>query len=507
MTLLHSITHRSVAGMASQGISLSLIQRIGGIALSLILVRILAKEEFGAYGVASTALTWLMTFSGQQFAERSFFTKEGEDPRYDRHLGFTIILHAFLTLIVLALAVAALQLDVYKPAAPLLFFGALGPMLNAPRVIYITSLKRDLDWKRIRTLGLIAFIFVTATTLSLALAGFGAIALMCQIVLVPVPTLIDMVWKRPDLLRPSFNFRGYREALHFGAFRSGGAALDQGRLFFESLFIGGVLGLTTLGLYGRAFGISQLTSGWLSGQMSGIAYPLLSKIQPATKAYRRAAGLLVRFCLWTAAPPAVAVGLSADAAVAVLYGETWLEAIPYVRPLLITVISATFVAAMNVVALGAVGPRFVFLNQMMMFLVTLVGLTIALPMSLVAYAWTLAVGFVLAAAGVVFRLWRARGIDLTDFMKACLPSLVLVALAVTLEKSFFWSRVSTLPHWAVLAISATCSTLIMCVLIRLLDADGLRRAMRFAPQWAQAIAAKLLLLSSTDVKPKEDVAL
>jgi PST family polysaccharide transporter len=501
-----AVTRRSVVGIVTESVTLSLVQRLGGILLSLVLVRILAKDDFGAYGVASTALTFLMTFSGQQFAELSFFIKEDEDPRYDRHFGFTIILHAGLTLLVLVLAIGALLIDAYKSAAPLLFFGALGPMLNAPRVIYMVSLRRDMNWKRIRTLGVLAFLFSSAMTLSLALAGFGAIALMCQVVLVPIPTLIDMARQRPDLFRASFDLSGYRQALNFGSFRSAGLAADQGRLFLENLAIGGTLGLTTLGVYGRAFGLAQLTSGWFSSQLAGIAYPLLVKFEPCTSSYRRAAGLMVRFCLWAAATPAVASALSAEAAIAVLYGERWLDATPFLRPMVIAVMIATFVGVLNVVALGALGSRFVFINQATMFLIAIAGLILALPFSLAAYAWTLAAGFALAAVGVVVRLWRARGIDLPDFLRAVLPPFALAALAAAAGMSGVWDRVSALPHWAELIVSVSTSALTMGLLIRILDAAGLRRALRFAPGRLQKISSRLLFLPLENVSAEPNAA-
>ncbi len=489
-----SVTQAQVVGMISQGVVLGFAQKVGGVVLSLILVRILAKEDFGAFNIASGAIVFLMTFSVQSFAEHSFFVGQDENPRFDRHLGFALILHGAIALLILGIAGVAATFPDYAPAAPLLAFGALAPMLNAPRIIYTVSLSRDLEWKRIRLLGIASFTFAACGTLLFAFAGQGGLALMCQIVLVPVPYLVDMALKRRDLLAVSTNLRGYRESFTFGGLRSAGGAMGQGRPFVESLVIGGAFGLETLGVFGRAFALAQLTTGWLSSQLASITYPILAKFEPRTDAYRRASGLLFRFSCWTVLPPAVAVGFADEAAIAVIYGERWLDATPFFRPMTLTVLSLTIMASLNVIALGAMGARFVFLNQTAVFLLSLAGLALAIPVSLFSYAWFLAVAMFGLMAVMLAFLIRAKALSLSVVMRVVTPCAALVALAIILDLSAYRAMINMLPNWVELIAVSAASALAMVILVRLLDCDGLAEAVRFAPDRMQPLVRRLVML-------------
>jgi O-antigen/teichoic acid export membrane protein len=480
--------------MVSQGVVLGFVQKVGGVILSLILVRILAKEDFGAFNIASAAIVFLMTFSVQNFAEHSFFTGRDGNPGFDRHLGFALILHGAIGLLILGIAGIATTYPDYAPAAPLLAFGALAPMLNAPRIIYTVSLSRDLEWKRIRLLGVASFAFAACGTLFFAFAGQGGLALMCQIVLVPVPYLVDMALKRRDLFAVSTNLRGYRESFTFGGLRSAGGAMGQGRPFVESLLVGGAFGLETLGVFGRAFALAQLTTGWLSSQLASITYPILAKFEPRTDDYQRASGLIFRFSCWTVLPPAVAVGFADEAAIAVIYGERWLEATPFFRPMTLTVLSLTIMSCLNVIALGAIGARFVFLNQTAVFLLGLSGLALAMPVSLFAYAWFLAIALFGLMAGMLAFLIRAKALSLSAVMRVVTPCAALVALAVVLDLSVYRALISMLPHWVELIAASAASALAMIILIRMLDSDGLAEATRFAPEGMQPLIKQLMML-------------
>lgn len=488
------VSRTQVVGMMTQGVVLGFVQKAGGVVLSLILVRILAKEDFGAFNIASAAIVFLMTFSVQNFVEHSFFVGRDDAPRFDRHLGFALILHAAIALLMLSIAGVATMYPDYAPAAPLLAFGALAPMLNAPRIIYTVSLSRDLEWKRIRLLGITSFAFAACGTLLFAFAGQGGLALMCQIVLAPVPYLADMALKRRDLFAVSTNLRGYRESFTFGALRSAGTAMGQGRPFVESLVVGGAFGLETLGVFGRAFALAQLTTGWLSLQLASITYPILAKFEPRTVAYRRASGLLFRFACWTALPPAVAVGFADEAAIAVIYGERWLDATPFFRPMTLTVLSLTIMASLNVIALGAIGVRFVFLNQAAVFLLSLLGLALAMPASLLAYAWFLAIAMFGLMAVMLAFLIGATALSLSAVMRVVTPCVALIVLAVTLDHSAYRAMISGLPNWVELIAVSTVSAFAMVVLIRLLDRNGLDEAIRFAPERVQLLVRRLVML-------------
>jgi O-antigen/teichoic acid export membrane protein len=361
-------------------------------------------------------------------------------------------------------------------------------------------MQRDLDWRRIRLTGFTSFFFANTIALMLAIAGLGAVALMAAVVLMPVTFIMDMALRRPDLFRVSFDFRGYGEALRFGALRSAGAALGQGRLVAENFTLSGVLGLATVGLYNRAFGFAQLTAGWLSGQLATIAYPMLAKLTPGTDGFSRASGLLVRLALWTFVPPALAVAWAAEAAVSVIYGEGWLDIVPVIHPMLCVVLALALGGVLNVIGLSALGARFVFMSNAGMLGSGLLALFFALPVSLSAYISSLAValGAVVIAMGTI--LVRRGVLSTRDLTRASAPCLALCVIGciawytIVFLPDVFPTSPDDIPQWVELIIVSTGCVGAMLVLVRLLDPRGLAEVLRFAPDRVRVPVARLFLL-------------
>lgn len=488
-----------VSGMMINGVGLGFVQKLFSIALSLYFVRILDKEEYGAFGIASSAVLLLMTLSVERYAEYVFRVKDSEDPRYDRHFGFALIVHIALSAFIFGLGIIALGSEGYAPVAPLLFYGSLSPLLNAPRIIYSVDLRRRLDWRKIRILGLASLAFAAFGSLCFAWAGNGGLALMSQVVLTPIPYIVHMTATRRDLWKINFNLRGYSAAMRFGLYRSGASAISGLRDTAESMAITAGSGLAVLGLYGRALGLAQLTSGWLGAQLVSIVYPILSKVEYGTPVYRRASGLLLRLCLWTSAPAALAVGAVHLDAIQFIYGSRWMEAGPFVRPMLIIAVAATLNSGLNVIALTSVGAQFVFLNQVAFFVLAGLALAVALPLSLTTYAWTIAVALSLQTAFVVCRLAVANALDLRDLAHALAPIIVLTmfgigALALG-STGFLQDQLIVTRSWVRLVIACAVSATSAALLIRVLDPKGLSEALNFAPCRIQGVARVLLRLS------------
>lgn len=488
-------SRQAVVGMASQGILLSAIQRVGNISLSLVLVRILSKEDFGAFGIASTLILFLMTFSIARFAEHSYRVPEGDDPRFDRHFGFALILHGTIAAITLATAAVAARIEAYAPASPLIAFGALGVILHAPRAIYSISLSRELNYRRLRLLGIFSLLVAASGTLTLAALGFGGIALMCQIVLAPLPYVVDMALRQPKLFRISMPHTGYRASFTFGALRSGEALLFQATRLAENLVIGAATSLATLGVYSRAYGLAQLTSGWLSLQLAAMAFPVLSKFPVGSPAYTRAAGILLRVTLWTAAPPALAISLADRAFVTIVYGARWLDTVPLLHPMLILLVATSASSALNVVALGTVGPRFVFLRQLAYSVLCFAGIPLILVFPLVVYTWYIAI-----VALLVLGLWfgvlmRAGVMRSADVVRAVLPVAGLAAIGLAVRLSPIEAWLDALPSpLSTLVLTIALSGVATLLLTRLVDPIGLAEVLRFVPGGIRRLTTRVLFL-------------
>lgn len=495
------LTVHRIGGMFLHGVGVNLIQQVGGVILSLVLIRLISKEDFGAFGVASAIVLFLMSFSVSSFAERAFFVEDDGDPRFDQHMGLAVILHGAISAVILTTGCVFLLSENYAQVAPLMFVGAAAPLLNVPRIVYSVYLQRNLEAVRLRTINLTSFLLGAVAAIVLAISGRGGLALMAQVALTPVPFILDMVRRRPELFRVSFNFSGYGSALEFGLFRSAGGAVLRSRDLLESLVITAGGGLSALGIYGRAVGLARLTTGWLGAQLATIAFPIISKLEPGSLEYRRASALLLRLCLWTAAPPAVATGLADDAAIRLLFGLQWLSASDLVRPVMGMVFVTTLIGGLNLVALGTLGARFVFLSQVAALVVSGLGLILAYPTSLAAYAWFLTCGLSILALGVAGRVIMSGGLELRDLLRAISPVVLLVLTGVSVA-SLAPLKPAGLMGSAIAFLGLNAFAVAFALLlVRLLDHRALLEALKFAPVRYQGPIHALLRLGASNRSP------
>ncbi|HET7409712.1 MAG TPA: oligosaccharide flippase family protein, partial [Paracoccaceae bacterium] len=357
--------------------------------------------------------------------------------------------------------------------------------LNVPRFYYSVHLQRMLDWRRIRTLDLVSFGCAALSALGLAFAGFGVVALLAQLIAVPVPYIIDLVVRRPDLLRVRFRLSGYAATIRFGMIRNATYLGWVGQRLLEASVFTAVAGFAGFGVYGRALGLAGMTAGWLTEQGSTIAYPVLARLPARGGQLPRAAGLVLRLTLCTSAPLAVPVFLFNDTAVRLLYGPAWDEVAPLLRPVLVVAVTGAMTRGLGVVVLVSLGAGAGLALQLAMATVCALGLWLALPVGPLAYAWFLAAGngAVLVALGAA--LIATGALRVGDVVAAVTPPLVLAAAATAASASgpvAAWDAAHSVPA---LAAAIAAALLLAAGAVRLLDPAGLQDALAFAPGGAR----------------------
>jgi O-antigen/teichoic acid export membrane protein len=96
----------------------------------------------------------------------------------------------------------------------------------------------------------------------------------------------------------------------------------------EQSALSSVFGFTTLGIYTRAIGLAQITSGRIGPVAVQTLYPVLSRAEAGTKQFRRFSGLLYQGVVWTSFPAAGFLVLESERIVHLLYGSAWHGVVP-----------------------------------------------------------------------------------------------------------------------------------------------------------------------------------
>jgi O-antigen/teichoic acid export membrane protein len=297
----------------------------------LILVRILSPQIYGQFALAQTVHIFLAVISVKTIAP---FALQARDPEnFDWDLQFTAgaVLNGSVFVISLMLAGGFYVLggDSGRSVGMLLAVMAFVFPIEIIGTHYFTWLQAHHLWKRMRLLLFAGTALGSIAAIGLANFGGGAFALAVGNLCFTLPLLLEYAARRPFPLRlQPGRLHLYSRGREFGLNRVASGGLQAGSSIAEQSIISGLFGFSTLGLYTRAVGLAQITSGRIGPVVAQALYPVLTRAEASSDRFQRFAGILFQGALWTSVPAAAFLGLEADRLVRLLYGEKWLAVIP-----------------------------------------------------------------------------------------------------------------------------------------------------------------------------------
>jgi O-antigen/teichoic acid export membrane protein len=298
--------------------------------LMIVMVRLLAPEAYGQFGLMNTIISFMMVFSSREFIAHTLLIRDDDDLNYQEQFAAGCVIQGALFVLANIAAVALRWAPTYAPIAPLLHLMSLLFLFDLPSELRTKMLERALDWRRLRTIEAIGIAVSAVVTLSLGLAGAGVYALLVPGFILPALFLFDLFvvagW------RPTFRWHAgrYRASRIFGLNRVASATLVTGSSLLESGVLAHAVGYAALGIFGRANGMAALFCIRVSALLMAALYPVLARIPARTDAFQRIGGLVLRIVAWTVVPVALLLSLVGDRFVLTLYGSRWTAVIPLV---------------------------------------------------------------------------------------------------------------------------------------------------------------------------------
>lgn len=322
-----SIGHRTLRGTAWAYSSY-----VGGRLLVLvataILARLLSPEEFGlvAFALVFTALLESVADLG---LTQALIAVKGDDEavhaRADTVFAFSVGLGLVMTLATLAIAPLASRFFDEPSLTPLM--AALGAnfLLRSLGTTHRALTEKNLDF-RARTIAEISDVVLRGLTgVGLALAGAGAWSLVIGY-LVGTATVTIVLWLLvPYRPRRPRGWTHLRELIGFGGAISGVTVLGAVMSNADYLFIGRVLGATSLGLYTLAFRLPELVIVNISIVAGEVLFPALARVDPG--ALGRAFLVSLRYTLMFGLPLAAGLFALAEPVVLVVFGDQWTQSV------------------------------------------------------------------------------------------------------------------------------------------------------------------------------------
>ncbi len=209
---------------------------------------------------------------------------------------------------------------------------------------HLGLLQRQMRFARLAAIEVASLLAGVAAGIAAAWQGLDHWALVLMTAANAVVNLA-LVWLASGW-RPGRPVRGagVRPMLAFGGNLTAAAICQHLNRNLDNVLIGKVWGEAALGLYSRAYSLLLLPISQFNGPVSGIAVPVLSRLQNEPARYREYYGNAVGLLVTLGMPTVAFTCVDARILVLALLGEKWLDAVPMFQALA----PAAFVGTFNV---------------------------------------------------------------------------------------------------------------------------------------------------------------
>jgi PST family polysaccharide transporter len=433
----------SLAKLLAQAANYAL--RIGSL---VVMARLLNPKDFGLVGMV-TAFTGVLNLF-RDFG-LSAATVQQVDVSEDQVSTLFWINLTFGTFLALSAAVLAPVAAAFYHEPHLVWITiALGTafVFNAAGVQHSALLQRQMRFSALATIDVIGWVVSTSLGISMAVAGFQYWALVAASVSLPLVGSVCM-WLATGWIpsRPRWGV-GLRSMMRFG----GGLTLTGLIIYvaynFEKVLLGRFWGADAVGLYGRAYQLSNIPTDNLNSTVGEVAFSALSRIRNDPHRFRSYFLKGYSLVLALTIPITIAVALFAPELIFLLLGTKWKAAAPIFRLLAPTILVFAVINPIGwlIFSLGMIGRSL----KVALVLAPLVicGYVVGLPYGPKGVA--LAYSTVMVLWVVPHIAWGLHGtvVSLSDIALAASRPLVsgIVAGALTLGVQFLWGQsLSPLP--------------------------------------------------------------
>lgn len=261
-------------------------------------------------------------------------------------------------------------------------------------VVHNAMLLRELRFKAVASIEIVAATAGQAATLTAALLGAGAYSLVAgpllSSLLVSVFSVCVVRW-RP---RHFISVAALRQLWTFSGGLLGFNIVNYWGRNADNLLVGRFLGASPLGFYSKAYNLMLLPIQQVTGALARVMFPALSAIQHDLPRVRSAYLRTLNVINAATVPCLLGLAATADSLVPLLWGDRWTATVPILQILCLAGIPQCVTASLGWIyqSQGRTG---------LMFRMGLAGALVGVAAIVVGLHW----GVVGVAWGVLFRYW------------------------------------------------------------------------------------------------------
>lgn len=305
--------------------------------ITMVLARILAPEEYGLLAVVSIFTTFFSTLADVGIGPAIIQYDDLTEEDYSALLLFCAAVGLGLALVFVILSWPISWFYGEERLVGLCLFASLSVFFNAANMVPNGIL---LKRKMFLTIGACLVVATTCggiLAIALALAGFGAYALVANVV---ISSAVIYFW---NLIASGAKFGNrhfmapLKRVFRYSAFQAGFSTVNYFSRNLDNILIGKVASVTNLGFYDKAYKLTTYPITALSGVIGSVLQPYIAPHKHDN------AALFSRWCRVSkaislvAAPTAAIMFCGTSEIVTIVYGSQWGESVPLLQALSVSV--------------------------------------------------------------------------------------------------------------------------------------------------------------------------
>ena len=296
-----------------------------------ILARLLTPEQFGIVGFASLAVAYLSVLKDLGLGAAVIQRKDDVEESAQTVFLLNLVIGAVLTAVTFLAAPLVASFFREPLVTPLLRVLGFTFVLESLGSMHVVLLKRNLDFRRKLVPDVGRSLVKGIVAVSTAATGFGVWALvwgqLAGVVASVILSWMVIPW------RPTWRFerRLVRPLARFG----GPLVLTDIEYAIwanlDYVVVGRMLGDTALGVYTLAYRLPELLVHSVWRVLAQAIFPVFSRLQDDVAALRKGFLATIRYTQIAIVPLCVGLFVTAEPAVAVLFGDQWSAAVPVLQ--------------------------------------------------------------------------------------------------------------------------------------------------------------------------------
>ncbi len=391
--------------------------------ITLVVMRLLTPEDYGLLAMASIFFALMLMLSEAGLTPALIQKQDLDETSLRSVFAIVIMMNIGLLLVLNLLAPLIAAFFDEERLISILRVLSLHFLLGIFSKLPVVRLYRQLKFKSLSLIHLVAAIAGSILTLLLALAQFGVWALVLGNLLASILHIVAVNIAAPSHLLPRFSLAGMRGLLSFG----GNVTLARLLWFFftqvDVVIVGKLLGKEMLGFYSVSMQLASLPVQRISAIINQVAFPVFSKIQDNREQFRSFVLKAIRLLSLIAFPVLWGISSVANEIILLFLGQKWhsailpLQLLALMMPLRMVV---NFLpSAMDALGRPDIGVKNVLLASIVMPIAFLIGSQWGIVG--IALAWVTVYPLILIIN--IHRMFQVVGLRLHDFWYVITPAM------------------------------------------------------------------------------------